>query len=89
VGLKFRVTAPSVEFWIQGAQVLHVAFEGIGAGTGSSSATLGEATLLLPRVAIGDGLVISYRARLQSWSMKNDRFNYRSFYHGPSVGILF
>lgn len=89
IGLKFRVTTPSAEFWIQGVQVVHVAFEGIAAGTGSSLATLGEATLLLPRVPLGDGLVFSYRARLQTWSMKNDRFNYRSFYHGPSVGILF
>ena len=89
VGLKFRTVAPSAEFWIQGLQVAHFSFEGISAGTGSSLATIGEAALLLPRVLLGDGIVISYRARFQSWSMNNDRFNYRSFYHGPSIGILF
>jgi hypothetical protein len=89
VGLKFRSVGPSVEFWIQGFHLFQLSFEGIAAGTGSSQATIGEATLLLPRVPIADGIVLTYRIRLQTWSMKNDRFDYRSFYHGPSVGIMF
>jgi hypothetical protein len=88
-GLKFRAVTPEMEFWIQGVQVFHVAFQGIAAGTGSSLATVAEAGVMLPRVPIGEGLVLSYRFRLQTWSLSDDRFNYRSLYHGPSVGILF
>ena len=89
VGLKFRTIGPSAEFSILGFQTFHFSFEGIAVGTGSSVATIGEATLLLPRVPIANGIVFSYRVRLQTWSMKDDQFNYRSFYHGPSVGIMF
>jgi len=89
VGLKFRTVGPSAEFWFQGLQAVHFSFEGISAGTGSSLATIGEAVLLLPKVPLGEGIVISYRARLQWWSMNDDHFNYRLFYHGPSIGVLF
>jgi hypothetical protein len=88
-GLKYRLATPGMEFWIQSVQVFHVAFQGIAAGTGSSLMTVGEAVLFLPRVPIGEGLVIGYRVRLQTWSLNDDRFNYRSLYHGPSIGILF
>jgi hypothetical protein len=70
-------------------QIFHIAFQGLAAGTGSSLATVGEAGLLLPRVPIGEGLALSYRVRLQTWSLSDNRFNYRSLYHGPSIGILF
>ncbi len=88
-GLKYRLVTPGTEFWIQGVQVVHVAFQGLAAGTGSSLATLGEAGLMLPRVGIGEGVVLGYRVRLQTWSLNDDRFNYRLVYHGPSIGILF
>jgi hypothetical protein len=88
-GLKYRLVTPDMEFWIQGVQVFHVAFQGIAAGTGSSLASVGEAGLLLPRFPVGEGLVLGYRVRLQTWSLNDDRFNYRSLYHGPSIGILF
>lgn len=88
-GLKYRLVTPNAEFWIQGLQVFHVAFQGIAAGTGSSLASVGEAGLLLPRVPIGEGVVLGYRIRLQTWSLNDDRFNYRLVYHGPSIGILF
>jgi hypothetical protein len=88
-GLRYRLVTPGMEFWIQGVQLFHVAFQGIAAGTGSSLATVAEAGLLLPRVPIGEGVVLTYRVRLQTWSLNDDRFNYRSLYHGPSVGILF
>jgi len=88
-GVKFRLVTPGVEFWIQGVQIFHVAFQGLAAGTGSSLATVGETGVFLPGVPIGEGLVLSYRLRLQTWSLNDDRLNYRSFYHGPSIGILF
>lgn len=88
-GLKYRLVTPDAEFWIQGIQLFHVAFQGIAAGTGSSLATVGEAGLLLPRVPIGGGVVFGYRVRVQRWSLNDDRFNYRLLYHGPSIGILF
>lgn len=88
-GLKYRLVSPDAEFWIQGVQIFHVAFQGIAAGTGSSLATVAEAGLLLPRVPIGEGVVLAYRVRLQTWSLNDDRFNYRLVYHGPSIGILF
>jgi len=89
VGLKYHYVAPDAEFWIQGAEVFHFAFQGLAAGTGSSLATVGEAVVFLPRVGIGEGLVLTYRARLQTWALNDARYNYRSFYHGPSLGILF
>ena len=89
LGLKYRLVTPGTEFWIQGVQIFHIAFQGLAAGTGSSLATVGEAGLLLPRVPIGEGLALNYRVRLQTWSLSDNRFNYRSLYHGPSIGILF
>jgi hypothetical protein len=88
-GLKYHYVAPDVEFWIQGAEVFHFAFQGLAAGTGSSLATIGEAVVLLPRVGIGEGVVLTYRVRLQTWALNDERYNYRSLYHGPSLGILF
>ncbi len=89
LGLKYRLVTPEVEFWIQGVQLFHFAFQGLAAGTGSSLATVGEVVLMLPRVPIGEGIVLGYRIRLQTWSLNDDRFNYRELYHGPSIGILF
>ncbi len=88
-GLKYRLVTPEAEFWIQGGQLVHVAFQGLAAGTGSSLATVAEAGLMLPRVPIGEGLVVGYRVRLQTWSLSDDRYNYREVYHGPSIGVLF
>jgi hypothetical protein len=88
-GLKYHSVAPGAEFWIQGAEVFHFAFQGLAAGTGSSLATMGEAVLFLPRVGIGEGIVLAYRVRLQTWALNDARYDYRSLYHGPSLGILF
>jgi hypothetical protein len=89
VGLKFRSVSPSAEFWVQGVQLFHFSFEGVAAGTGSSLATIGEITLLLPRIPVGEGLVFTYRVRLQTWAMNDAQFNFRSLYHGPSIGLMF
>jgi hypothetical protein len=88
-GLGYRSGGPDMEFWIRGVEVFHVAFQGVASGTGTSLTTVGEAGLFLRRVPIGKGLVLGYRVRLQTWSLSDERFNYRALYHGPSVGILF
>ena len=89
VGLAYRSGGPDMQFWIRGVELFHVAFQGLASGTGTSLATVAEAGLSLRRVPIGDGLVLGYRFRMQTWSLSDENFNYRGLYHGPSVGILF
>ena len=88
-GLKFRYNTQSVDISLQAVEIAHLSTEGFGAGTGFSAATLGEAVLILHRAPVFDGVAMGYRFRLQTWSMNESRFDYRSVSHGPFVGILF
>jgi len=88
-GLKLRHRSTNLDFWIQAVEVAHLSTEGFGAGYGFSAATVGEAIVLLPRVLVFDGIAFGYRFRLQTWSMSESRFDYRSFSHGPFIGVLF
>ena len=88
-GLKFRHHASNLDFWLQAVEIAHFSTEGFSAGYGFSAATVGEAVLLLPRTLVFDGVALGYRFRLQTWSLNENRFNYRSFSHGPFVGVLF
>ena len=89
VGLKFRHRASNLDFWIQAVEIVHFSTEGFGAGYGFSAATVGEAILLLPGTLVFDGVALGYRFRLQTWSLNERRFDYRSFSHGPFIGVLF
>lgn len=88
-GLKFRYNTRSVDFAVQAVEVAHLSTEGFAAGTGFSAATVGEAVLILRQALVFDGVAIGYRFRLQTWSMNESRFDYRSVSHGPFVGVLF
>lgn len=89
IGVHYRWTAPALETWIQAGQLIHVAFEGFATGTGSSAATIAEAGIILREIGIGEGVVLTYRFRTQSWRMSGGKFDYRSTFHGPALGVCF
>jgi hypothetical protein len=88
-GLKFRTPVAPVEFSASILGVIQFAFESYGPRTGSSSAIIGNATLLWRSAPILDGLVFGYRFRHQNWSLSDEQYNYKSIYHGPYIGALF
>ena len=88
-GLKFRSFGRSHDAWVSLLGVAHYSFEGLGTGSGFSPALIGEATVLLPDAVWSVSLAMGYRFRLQSWSMSEERFNYRSVSHGPYIGVVF
>ncbi len=88
-GLKFRHRASNLDFWIQAVEIAHFSTEGFGAGYGFSAATVGEAIVLVRGALVFDGVAFGYRFRFQTWSLSDSRFDYRSFSHGPFIGVLF
>lgn len=89
VGLKYRYYTRSVDFSVSAAEIVHFAFEGFNTGSGFSAATVGEASLLFPGAIALEGVALGYRFRYQTWSMSEEKFNYRSLSHGPYLGIMF
>ena len=87
-GLKARMLSPGMEFAAHAAAAYHYSFEGFDTGNGSSFAVTGEATLLLRRIPIADGVVLGYRFRHQAWTLDDGRLNYRVTTHGPYIGVL-
>lgn len=88
-GVKYRAQLPSLEFSIQALGIIHYSFEGFSTGSGSSTAVLGDARLLLRHVRLLDGLVCGYRFRYQRWSLSNAKSDYQTVSHGPYLGLLF
>jgi len=88
-GLKYRYFSSGLDFSIGVEEFAEYSSEGIGVGSGFSATTLGEAILMLGGIRILDGIVVGYRFRLQTWSMNEHQFNYRSVSHGPHIGIMF
>lgn len=88
-GLKYRYFNKTVDLSLKAVEVVHFSFEGLGVGGGFSAATIGEAVILLKDAFLLDGIALGYRFRLQTWSMDNTNFNYRSMSHGPFVGVIF
>lgn len=87
-GLKARLVSPGMEFTAHATAAYHYSFEGFDTGNGSSLAVAAEATLLLRTVHIGDGIVLGYRFRHQTWTLADGRLNYRATTHGPYIGVL-
>ena len=88
-GLRYRTRADALEFTVSVVQCVHFSFEGFSTSAGSSFATAGEAVVHWNGVLVGDGIVVGYRFRLQTWSMRNAASDYRSFFHGPFFGVMF
>lgn len=88
-GLKFRYFTSSVDFSVAGEELAQYSTEGIGVGNGFSASTVGEMVVLLRDFGPFEGTVIGYRFRLQTWSMNEAKFNYRSISHGPYIGLMF
>ncbi len=88
-GLTYRCTGESFDFSVRAAEILHFSFEGLNTGSGFSAATIAEATFLLQDAPVFDGIAFGYRFRLQTWSMNEARFDYRSVSHGPFIGVMF
>jgi hypothetical protein len=88
-GVAFRWRGSRTAFWVQGGEIIHLAFEGFAGKSGSSVATIAEAGVLFAGVGIGEGLALSYRFRMQSWTVGGGQSDYTSTYHGPSIGVIF
>jgi hypothetical protein len=88
-GLRYRTQAEAVQFSIGVVQLVQFSFEGYSTTAGSSLATIGEAVLHWNNVVVADGVVLGYRFRYQTWSMKNAASDYRSLSHGPFLGVMF
>ena len=88
-GLKYRYFSRSLDFSMGVVEFAQFASEGIGVGNGFSATTAGDVILLLRSVDILDGVVAGYRFRLQTWSMSESKFNYRSVSHGLYLGLMF
>jgi len=88
-GLKYRYFTSSMDISIGIEELAQYSTEGIGIGSGFSASTLGDAVILLKDIGVLEGTVIGYRFRLQTWSMSDNKFNYRSVSHGPYLGIMF
>ena len=89
MGLKYRYVTGNIDFSIGIEELVQYSSEGIGIGNGFSSASIGDAVLLLREVALLNGIAGGYRFRFQTWAMNESKFNYRSVSHGPYVGIMF
>jgi hypothetical protein len=87
-GLGLRLTGAGTEFSARAVGIYHFSFEGLNTGNGSSLAVVGEASLVLRTIHIGDGIVVGYRFRHQTWNLADGRLNYRVTAHGPYVGVL-
>ncbi len=87
-GLGVRFTDAGTEFSARAAGIYHFSFEGLNTGNGSSLAVTGEVSLVMRTIHIGDGIVVGYRFRHQTWSLADGRLNYRVTAHGPYVGVL-
>lgn len=88
-GLRYRTRTEAFEFSIGVVQSVHFSFEGFSTGGGSSFATVGEAVFHWNGALVADGIVLGYRFRLQTWSMRNAASDYRSVSHGPFLGVMF
>jgi hypothetical protein len=88
-GVKFRSIGAGHDASIELLGVAHYSFDGLGTGSGFSPAMIAEASLLLPDALSFTSLVLGYRLRVQSWSMSEEKFNYRSLSHGPYLGVVF
>jgi hypothetical protein len=88
-GVRYRGGGDRVDFSIGVVGCAHFSFEGLNAATGSSLAAIGEASVRWSGVPVGGGIVLGYRARVQTWTMSNDHLNYQLVTHGPFLGVMF
>ncbi len=89
MGLEYRYRARTTLFWIRGGVIAHYAIEGYSTGSGFSPAVTAESILCFRNIGPFDGITLGYRFRLQTWSMNNAALDYRSFFHGPTLGVMF
>ncbi len=88
-GLRYRWLGRSFETSVSVSGAAQYSFEGYAVGTGFSPLLLAEAGVVVPQAFSFGGIALGYRLRLQTWSMSDERFNYRSVSHGPYVGLVF
>ena len=91
-GLKYRLAGRAVEFTAMAGGIAHLAINAVwqpNARTGFSGAVVADAAVLVRDLGVGEGLVLGWRFRLQTWSLSESRFNYRALSHGPYLGVAF
>ncbi len=89
MGLEYRYRARSILFWVRAGVIAHYAIEGYSTGSGFSPAVTAESMLCFRDIGLFDGIALGYRFRLQTWSMNNAALDYRSLFHGPTLGVMF
>jgi hypothetical protein len=89
MGLEYRYRARTMLFWVRAGVIAQYATEGFSTGSGFSPAVAAESMLCLRGIGPFDGIALGYRFRLQTWSMSNAALDYRSVFHGPTLGVMF
>jgi hypothetical protein len=89
MGLEYRISSREVLFSAKAGILAHLAIEGYSTGNGFSPAVTAESTVCFRDVGPFDGVAVGYRFRLQTWSMNNAALDYRSVFHGPTLGVMF
>jgi len=88
-GLEYRYRSRSVQFWARAGVIAQYAIEGYSTGSGFSPVVTAESVVCLRDIGLFEGIVLGYRFRLQTWSMSNATLDYRSIFHGPTLGVMF
>jgi hypothetical protein len=88
-GLKYRLSSRTMQFWIEGGGTAAFAFDAYSMSSGFCGGAYGEAAILFGNVGPFEGIALTYRFRLLSWSMTDHAQNYRAVVHGPTVGVVF
>ncbi len=87
-GLAYRLSSKDVDFSVHVGELLQYATQGLSTANGFSAATLADASLIL-RGVLFEGIAFGYQFRYQTWSMSDEKYNYKAVAHGPYLGILF
>lgn len=87
-GGKYRYITKEFAIQIFATGSIHYASVGFGTEYGSQTSLTGEVHLILPEILFG-GLVAGYRYERQQWDMSDAQLNYRRWYHGPFIGVIF
>jgi hypothetical protein len=88
-GLKYRTLSRQMQLWVEAGGIAAFAFDAYSMRNGFCGGAYGEAAALFGNVGPFAGIALTYRFQWQSWSMSSHEFNYRSFVHGPSLGVIF
>jgi hypothetical protein len=87
-GGKYRYITREFAIQIFATGSIHYASVGFGTEYGSQTSLAGEVQWIVPEIFFG-GVIAGYRYERQQWDMSDALLNYRRWYHGPFIGVIF